>query len=338
LGLDNFSVREETKMGVVPGLPTGNLGTGTDDDDDDDTSAVALVDVVDDPSSLADWLLRCSSCCFCLSFSLAWKGLGLLSRRLGMMAGASEDPSSSAGVNVGGTSLGRTTAADEELGEMLLLLLELSTAPLVLLNLLLPRLRKPALLSLPRLLESKEGVAWRSELAGEAISVGVASLRVMMATVVRVRPRGLTFSGLVRVRNRLGLITGVLDLAALESSAATDEEARVKSSSASSKPRELSRLGVTDDDTDALVGSILPDSNSTTAVGLTAVTPWVDVGEIPPAEGEATTSGLWVNLMEADSEEGLRLSWSVTEAGRMSVLVSSELVTMVESPSMEVVQ
>ena len=37
-------------------------------------------------------------------------------------------------------------------------------------------------------------------------------------------------------------------------------------------------------------------------------------------------------------DEGIKLIWSVSEAGRISVLVSSWLVMIVLSPSIEVVQ
>lgn len=47
-------------------------------------------------------------------------------------------------------------------------------------------------------------------LAGVAIRVGVMSLLVMMATVVRVLPRALML-GLALVLNRLGLMAGVSD-------------------------------------------------------------------------------------------------------------------------------
>ena len=48
-------------------------------------------------------------------------------------------------------------------------------------------------------------------LAGVAISVGVMSLRVMIATVVSVLPRLRRF-GLALVLNRFGLMAGVRDL------------------------------------------------------------------------------------------------------------------------------
>ena len=51
-------------------------------------------------------------------------------------------------------------------------------------------------------------------LAGVAIKVGVMSLRVMSATVVRVLPRARMF-GLALVLNRLGLMAGVSDLLGL---------------------------------------------------------------------------------------------------------------------------
>ena len=47
-------------------------------------------------------------------------------------------------------------------------------------------------------------------LAGVAIKVGVMSLLVMIATVVRVLPLALIF-GLARVLNRFGLMAGVSD-------------------------------------------------------------------------------------------------------------------------------
>ena len=100
-------------------------------------------------------------------------------------------------------------------------------------------------------------------LAGVAIRVGVMSLRVMIATVVRVLPRFLRF-GLALVLNKFGLIAGVRDLLGLVKvnldldDLATDNEdlsaafstmleERMKSSSRFSKLTVLvaSKLGVT---------------------------------------------------------------------------------------------
>jgi hypothetical protein len=78
-------------------------------------------------------------------------------------------------------------------------------------NLLPPLLRNPALLRAELEMISGVGVddgIW--VLAGVAIRVGVMSLLVMMATVVRVLPRALMF-GLALVLNKLGLMAGVRD-------------------------------------------------------------------------------------------------------------------------------
>ena len=135
---------------------------------------------------------------------------------------------------------------------------------LLLLNLLAPLLSRLALLRTLLLDAPKLGDGWGRELAGVAISVGVTSLLVMMATVVRVRPLCLTL-GLVLVLKRLGLMTGVkvrlglvnvsldLDLpgAALPSAWLVSMlDDKTKSSSKSSKLAELAgawvdcRLGV----------------------------------------------------------------------------------------------
>lgn len=127
-------------------------------------------------------------------------------------------------------------------------------------------------------------------LAGVAIKVGVMSLLVMIATVVRVLPLALIF-GLARVLNRFGLMAGVSDLLGLvnvnldleddlwaddnelaDSSdrPSTMEDERTKSSSRFSKLTELvaSRLGVMvlPDDWTLKLGSVSPDSNSGTLV------------------------------------------------------------------------
>lgn len=276
-----FSVREETKMGVRPGMPTGNLGgvmlglgagvvEGASGWLSSSSSASSLESVL--PRVLSLWRLA-----LCLSFSLALKGLGLLKLRPEMMEGR----------------LGFLAISEAEVGAMLLLRDE--RLGLMLLLLMLPL---TLLLALLNTLEdaSMEGLdCGRGELAGVAMRVGVTSLLVMMATVVRLRPLDLTglalFLGLLK---RLGRMTGVNVLLGLvkvslprEEAEAGDSdedseaglrtlEARVKSLSRSSRLRELeARLGVmvaglSSNSTSPEAGeSLSPDSNSGAAVGWT---------------------------------------------------------------------
>ena len=276
-----FSVREETKMGVRPGMPTGNLGgvmlglgagvvEGASGWLSSSSSASSLESVL--PRVLSLWRLA-----LCLSFSLALKGLGLLKLRPEMMEGR----------------LGFLAISEAEVGAMLLLREErLGLMPLLLM------LPLTLLLALLNTLEdaSMEGLdCGRGELAGVAMRVGVTSLLVMMATVVRLRPLDLTglalFLGLLK---RLGRMTGVNVLLGLvkvslprEEAEAGDSdedseaglrtlEARVKSLSRSSRLRELeARLGVmvaglSSNSTSPEAGeSLSPDSNSGAAVGWT---------------------------------------------------------------------
>ena len=276
-----FSVREETKMGVRPGMPTGNLGgvmlglgagvvEGASGWLSSSSSASSLESVL--PRVLSLWRLA-----LCLSFSLALKGLGLLKLRPEMMEGR----------------LGFLAISEAEVGAMLLLRDE--RLGLMLLLLMLPL---TLLLALLNTLEdaSIEGLdCGRGELAGVAMRVGVTSLLVMIATVVRLRPLDLTglalFLGLLK---RLGRMTGVNVLLGLvkvslprEEAEAGDSdedseagprtlEARVKSLSRSSRLRELeARLGVmvaglSSNSTSPEAGeSLSPDSNSGAAVGWT---------------------------------------------------------------------
>ena len=276
-----FSVREETKMGVRPGMPTGNLGgvmlglgagvvEGASGWLSSSSSASSLESVL--PRVLSLWRLA-----LCLSFSLALKGLGLLKLRPEMIVGR----------------LGFLAISEAEVGAMLLLRDE--RLGLMLLLLMLPL---TLLLALLNTLEdaSMEGLdCGRGELAGVAMRVGVTSLLVMMATVVRLRPLDLTglalFLGLLK---RLGRMTGVNVLLGLvkvslprEEAEAGDSdedseaglrtlEARVKSLSRSSRLRELeARLGVmvaglSSNSTSPEAGeSLSPDSNSGAAVGCT---------------------------------------------------------------------
>ena len=276
-----FSVREETKMGVRPGMPTGNLGgvmlglgagvvEGASGWLSSSSSASSLESVL--PRVLSLWRLA-----LCLSFSLALKGLGLLKLRPEMMEGR----------------LGFLAISEAEVGAMLLLRDE--RLGLMLLLLMLPL---TLLLALLNTLEdaSMEGLdCGRGELAGVAMRVGVTSLLVMMATVVRLRPLDLTglalFLGLLK---RLGRMTGVKVLLGLvkvslprEEAEAGDSdedseaglrtlEARVKSLSRSSRLRELeARLGVmvaglSSNSTSPEAGeSLSPDSNSGATVGWT---------------------------------------------------------------------
>ena len=268
-------------MGVRPGMPTGNLGgvmlglgagvvEGASGWLSSSSSASSLESVL--PRVLSLWRLA-----LCLSFSLALKGLGLLKLRPEMMEGR----------------LGFLAISEAEVGAMLLLRDE--RLGLMLLLLMLPL---TLLLALLNTLEdaSMEGLdCGRGELAGVAMRVGVTSLLVMMATVVRLRPLDLTglalFLGLLK---RLGRMTGVNVLLGLvkvslprEEAEAGDSdedseaglrtlEARVKSLSRSSRLRELeARLGVmvaglSSNSTSPEAGeSLSPDSNSGAAVGWT---------------------------------------------------------------------
>ena len=276
-----FSVREETKMGVRPGMPTGNLGgvmlglgagvvEGASGWLSSSSSASSLESVL--PRVLSLWRLA-----LCLSFSLALKGLGLLKLRPEMMEGR----------------LGFLAISEAEVGAMLLLRDE--RLGLMLLLLMLPL---TLLLALLNTLEdaSMEGLdCGRGELAGVAMRVGVTSLLVMIATVVRLRPLDLTglalFLGLLK---RLGRMTGVNVLLGLVKVSLPREEAedgdsdedseaglrtleaRVKSLSRSSRLRELeARLGVmvaglSSNSTSPEAGeSLSPDSKSGAAVGCT---------------------------------------------------------------------
>ena len=268
-------------MGVRPGMPTGNLGgvmlglgagvvEGASGWLSSSSSASSLESVL--PRVLSLWRLA-----LCLSFSLALKGLGLLKLRPEMIVGR----------------LGFLAISEAEVGAMLLLRDE--RLGLMLLLLMLPL---TLLLALLNTLEdaSMEGLdCGRGELAGVAMRVGVTSLLVMMATVVRLRPLDLTglalFLGLLK---RLGRMTGVNVLLGLvkvslprEEAEAGDSdedseaglrtlEARVKSLSRSSRLRELeARLGVmvaglSSNSTSPEAGeSLSPDSNSGAAVGCT---------------------------------------------------------------------
>ena len=198
--LPMVSVRDETKMGDRPGTPAGNLGM--------EGVVLAVVTAVSFSSSF--WSLSFWSCCLCRCRSLAWKGFGLRSLRLEMMEGCE---GSALWVGVGSTPgftdealVGEAEAAAEDL-----------------------LLWRASRLELAR---PKAGVGW-STLAGVAMSVGVTSLLVMMATVVLVA-RGLA-AILARVRpKRLGRMTGVkaLGLALLEMDdgfATAEEDTSVKS-------------------------------------------------------------------------------------------------------------
>ena len=99
-----FSVREETKIGVRPGMPTGNRGGVM--------LAVEGAGVVaasgSSSSSLAvplPLVLNLARFCLCLSFSLALKGFGRLRLRPGIMEGL----------------VGSLATSEEEVGLMLLL-------------------------------------------------------------------------------------------------------------------------------------------------------------------------------------------------------------------------
>ena len=86
LGRRTVSVLEETKMGVLPGAPTGNLGTGTRGlDEVVGSTSTTVLSVSSDFFSSLFLLLNFWSWSLCLSFRRALKGLGLLNLRLGMI-------------------------------------------------------------------------------------------------------------------------------------------------------------------------------------------------------------------------------------------------------------
>ena len=99
-----FSVREETKIGVRPGMPTGNRGgvmlavegAGVVEASGSSSSSLAV------PLPL---VLNLARFCLCLSFSLALKGFGRLRLRPGIMEGL----------------VGSLATSEEEVGLMLLL-------------------------------------------------------------------------------------------------------------------------------------------------------------------------------------------------------------------------
>ena len=79
--------------------------------------------------------------------------------------------------------------------------------------------------------------------------------------------------------------------------------------------------------------SVSEDCSSGAAVG------WTSNAEVLVGSTPSKTPGLSVNLIwEALTDVGVTSSCWVTEAGRTSVLVSSELVIKVLSPSIDVVQ
>lgn len=216
--------------------------------------------------------------------------------------------------------------------------------------------------------DPKDGLDWgNGELAGVAIRVGVTSLLVMMATVVLLLPLDLTFGRLAR--NKLGMMTGVKvrlglvkvnlllweedDLAVSEEpielldSGLAMLEASVNSLSNSSRLSELeARLGVMEAEFNSSWmeedKSASPDSSSgglvigmfaAATVGTTLACKENALDEV----GTISLSSASVSLID-DKDVGKRLICSVREAGKMSVLVSSWLVMIVLSPSMEVVQ
>ena len=182
----NVSRLDETKIGVRPGGPAGNLGG-----------------VIDSPAGFSVvWigfcLLRnCCSLAFCRSFSLALNGEGLLRLRFVTMDGAFSFDLVEVGL------ISAPLVEELRLGLML--------APRLLLKRLpdLPPVTEEDALEDPLDELLNVGLADGATDAGVAIRVGVISLLVMMATVVRVLERLLEL-GLLRVGlNRLGLITGV---------------------------------------------------------------------------------------------------------------------------------
>ena len=229
-----------------------------------------------------------------------------------------------------------------------------------------------ALFKLRDLLLLKAGeLVCKSELTGVAMRVGVTSLRVMMATVVLLDRLRMRLLGLKRVRpNKLGLMTGVkaalvraeedltseleLVVSASTSEAEDDEtseesikelEAKVKSSSISLKSKldettsaELVKLGVTVAELEArpLASTSLDSSSGTVVVSklssVKTISSKESTLEVRPDLGSSVAS------IPIPTEVGKICKESVTVAARMSVLVSSRLVMMVLSPSMEVVQ
>ena len=222
-----------------------------------------------------------------------------------------------------------------------------------------------------RLLLKAGELVCKSELTGVAMRVGVTSLRVMMATVVLLDRLRIRLLGLKRVRpNKLGLMTGVkaalvraeedltseleLVVSASTSEAEDDEtseesirelEAKVKSSSISLKSKldettsaELVKLGVTVAELEArpLASTSLDSSSGTVVVSklssVKTMSSKESTLELSPDLGSSVAS------MPIPTEVGKICKESVTVAARMSVLVSSRLVMMVLSPSMEVVQ
>ena len=222
-----------------------------------------------------------------------------------------------------------------------------------------------------RLLLKAGELVCKSELTGVAMRVGVTSLRVMMATVVLLDRLRIRLLGLKRVRpNKLGLMTGVkaalvraeedltseleLVVSASTSEAEDDEtseesirelEAKVKSSSISLKSKldettsaELVKLGVTVAELEArpLASTSLDSSSGTVVVSklssVKTMSSKESTLELSPDLGSSVAS------IPIPTEVGKICKESVTVAARMSVLVSSRLVMMVLSPSMEVVQ
>ena len=227
-----------------------------------------------------------------------------------------------------------------------------------------------ALFKLRDLLLLKAGeLVCNSELTGVAMSVGVTSLRVMIATVVLLDRLRMRLLGLKRVRpNKLGLMTGVkaalvradedltleLDFVVSASTSEDDEtseestrelEAKVKSSSISLKSKldettsaELVKLGVTVAELEArpLASTSLDSSSGTVVVSklssVKTMSSKESTLELSPDLGSSVAS------IPIPTEVGKICKESVTVAARMSVLVSSRLVMMVLSPSMDVVQ
>ena len=223
-----------------------------------------------------------------------------------------------------------------------------------------------------RLLLKAGELVCKSELTGVAMRVGVTSLRVMMATVVLLDRLRIRLLGLKRVRpNKLGLMTGVkaalvraeedltseLELVVSASTSEAEEddetseesikelEAKVKSSSISLKSKldettsaELVKLGVTVAELEArpLASTSLDSSSGTVVVSklssVKTMSSKESTLELSPDLGSSVAS------IPIPTEVGKICKESVTVAARMSVLVSSRLVMMVLSPSMEVVQ
>lgn len=232
---------------------------------------------------------NCWSLARCLSFKRAAKESGLLrmleTRKLDKMLGTFSasssilsSSSSSADSELLMTELLTRFTEDDNDDALAGLIDELATT---LLLLLLNKLAE-AKFRLELLKATGEAVC-NCELTGVAMSVGVTSLRVIMATVVLLDLERMRLLGLTRVRNKLGLMTGVKvllgrvkvrrDLGLEEDSVMLDSstdlvssaaglllmelEAKVKSSSSSLKPpatellltsatfSEEDRLGVT---------------------------------------------------------------------------------------------